>query len=228
MFGCAVSGISDVNGDARGDLAVGTRRSAKSPSDTGPAYIFDGSSGMLLHTLVGSNEEFTFFGSKLSGACDVNGDGRGDVIVGAESEADGGRAYIFDGSSGALLQTLVSHYEQEGGAFGGAVSGIPDANGDGLGDVVVGAIEEHPGLGFEHSGRAYVFYSPFGQTAGILPADLNQDSKVNCKDLIEFLRQFRGHEKEEGMGSADFNTDGSIDDWDLFLFEWHWAADGLW
>jgi hypothetical protein len=104
---------------------------------------------------------------------------------------------------------------------------MPDANDDGLGDAVVGAFGEYSRLGYEDSGRAYIFYSPFDQTL-VRTADLNNDARVNGIDLLEFFRQYRGYEKQQGMGSADLNADGFIDDWDLFLFEWHWGPDGLW
>ena len=62
-----------------------------------------------------------------------------------------GRAYIFSGSDGTLLSTLVSPKEQVSSIFGESVSGIPDVDGDGRGDVVVGAYGEDLG------GRAYIF-----------------------------------------------------------------------
>ncbi|MCA9450234.1 MAG: FG-GAP repeat protein, partial [Candidatus Omnitrophica bacterium] len=61
------------------------------------------------------------FGWYLSGVPDINGDGSGDVVVGARSDdpggspTDAGRAYIFDGATGALLQTLVSPNEEDTG-----------------------------------------------------------------------------------------------------------------
>ena len=222
-FGDSVSGIPDVNGDGRGDVIVGA--SGLGSNDAGQAFIFDGSSGMLLRILASPEpEDRGHFGESVSGIPDLNNDDRGDVIVGAAGEgpADEGRAYIFDGSSGALLQTLVSNYEQAGGFFGGGVSGIPDANGDSRGDVIVGALGEHPGLGLEDAGRAYIFYSPFGQVA-VRTADLNHDSRINCIDLLEFLRQYRNQEGSKATGSGDLNQDECIDDWDLFLFQYQWA-----
>jgi hypothetical protein len=42
----------------------------------------------------------------------------------------------------ALLYQLTSPNEQEFGRFGVSVSGVPDVDGDGRGDVVVGAYGE--------------------------------------------------------------------------------------
>jgi len=168
-FGRSVSGVGDVNGDGRGDVVVGAylEDPGASPSNAGRAYIFSGSDGSLLWTLVSPNEQREgHFGRSVSGIPDVNGDGRGDVVVGASSEhpalsrsspGNAGRAYIFSGSDGSLLWTLVSPNEQFSGFFGRSVSGIQDVNGDGRGDVVVGAFREAPGASPTSAGRAYVF-----------------------------------------------------------------------
>ena len=165
-FGVRLSGVSDVNGDGRGDVVIGAdlEDPGASPSDAGRAYIFDGSTGALLRTLVSPNEETSGqFGIWVSGVSDVNGDGRGDVVIGARQEdpgaspSDAGRAYIFDGSTGALLQTLASPNEEFDGEFGVSVSGVSDFNGDGRGDVVIGAWLEDPGASPSDAGRAYIF-----------------------------------------------------------------------
>ncbi len=168
FFGISVSGIPDVNGDGRGDVIVGARQEDTLPSatDAGRAYVFSGSDGTLLSTLVSPNPEITgLFGFHVSGVADLDGDGRGDVIVGARQEdtlpsaTDAGRVYIFSGSDGALLNTLVSPNQESFGYFGVSVSGIPDANGDGRGDVAAGALREDPGASPADAGRAYIFPS---------------------------------------------------------------------
>ncbi|MCA9441360.1 MAG: FG-GAP repeat protein, partial [Candidatus Omnitrophica bacterium] len=67
------------------------------------------------------------FGWYVSGVPDLTGDGRGDVIVGARSDnpggspTDAGRAYVYDGATGALLHSLASPNEEVGGRFGQSV-----------------------------------------------------------------------------------------------------------
>jgi hypothetical protein len=110
-----------------------------------------------------NEKEAGYFGRSVSGAGDVNGDGYADVVVGAYWENPGsspdgaGRAYVFDGQTGALLHTLVSPNEEFDGDFGISVSGAGDANGDGYDDVVVGAHWEDPGPSPSNAGRAYTY-----------------------------------------------------------------------
>ena len=146
-FGIAVSGVSDVDGDGRGDVVVGAWKES-GPADApmtraGRVYVFSGATGTLHRTLVSLNPELGgSFGISVAGVPDTDGDGRGDVIVGAWVEdldvVDAGRAYLFSGATGGLLHTLVSPNPITGGRFGTDVASVPDIDGDGRGDVVVG------------------------------------------------------------------------------------------
>jgi hypothetical protein len=137
----------------------------------GRAYVFDGQTGTVLHTLFSPNEESGgSFGFAVSGAGDTNGDGYADVIVGAcyedtgtgWSDLNAGRAYVFDGYTGLLLYTLISLNGDRRGRFGYSVSGAGDVNGNGYDDVVVGAPYEEAAAHPNDEGLAYVFD---GQTA---------------------------------------------------------------
>ena len=165
-FGWTVSGAGDVNADAYDDLLVGAHEEdpAMSPLNAGRAYVFSGQTGSLMHTLVSPNEqEYGYFGVSVSGAGDVNGDGYGDIVVGAYMEEaspnrrPAGRAYIFDGRTGNPLHTLVSDPQQAWAYFGLVVSGAGDINGDGYGDVLVGAYGENPAPSPTAAGRAHIF-----------------------------------------------------------------------
>ncbi len=103
--------------------------------NTGQAWAYDGRTGALLYTLENpepqSNPELPFsavfgFGTALSSAGDLTGDGRPEVIVGAASNdvprgcggqavpvppapagcrRDQGQAFVFDGATGARIRT---------------------------------------------------------------------------------------------------------------------------
>jgi hypothetical protein len=203
-FGWSVSGTDDANGDGYDDVVVGApwEDPGTSPS-AGRAYLFDGQTGAPLHTLVSPNEEeFSYFGQSVSAAGDVNGDSYDDVVVGSPAEDPGscpwnaGRAYVFDGQTGAPLHTLVSPNKEGGGAFGASVSGAGDVNGDGYDDVVVGAYGEDPGASPQDAGRAYVFD---GQTGNPLHT------------LVSPNEEEWGNFGAYSSGSGDVNVDGYDD-----------------
>lgn len=164
-FGASVAGVPDTDGDGRGDIAVGAPdENGGSIFSSGKVYLFSGATGVLLRTYI-SPGRITGggFGSSVAGVFDATGDGRGDIVVGAPFEhgpgapASSGRAYIFSGRSGGLWQVLATPWPQANGQFGYAVAGLRDANGDGFGDVVVGAPRESPNGSPVNSGRVHLF-----------------------------------------------------------------------
>lgn len=184
-FGFSVSSVADINGDGYADIVIGAYREnlPSNPTDSGAVYVFSGADGSLLRTLTSPNKETSgWFGRSVSGIPDVNGDGRGDILVGAHQEDPGsspancGRAYIFCGATGALLHTLVSPNEQLSGWFGFSVAGIADVDGDGLGDVVIGAPREKTGASPSEAGRAYVFNGATGALIRTLISPNEEDT----------------------------------------------------
>ena len=109
-------------------------------------------------------------GVSIAGAGDVNSDGIADVIVGAFAPTNSGvagHAYVIFGRktatrSDVVVSTLAitDGFEMSGieeDSLGMSVAGAGDVNGDGYGDVVVGAPHASP---FDRSlaGAAYVVY----------------------------------------------------------------------
>jgi hypothetical protein len=149
----AVSSAGDVNGDGYADVLVGANgASVSAPNDfAGKAYVYLGSADGLATspgvTLLGSEIRGTF-GRWVSNAGDVNGDGYGDVVIGADGESGAdaagspGHAYVYLGSALGLAAspavTLIGP-DGPGGWFGRCVAAAGDVNGDGYGDIVVGA-----------------------------------------------------------------------------------------
>lgn len=144
-LGMGVESAGDTNKDGVPD-AIATAPGASR------AYIYSGANGAVLHTLTAAPP--VGFGA-ASTAGDVNHDGHADVIVGASGSSQTsavstgpGRAYVFSGKDGKLLQTLTG--EREGDAFGSAVGGSAGA---GPALLVVGA----PTAGPNKTGRTYVY-----------------------------------------------------------------------
>jgi hypothetical protein len=109
-----------------------------------------------------SNQGSAGFGCSVATAGDVNGDGYGDVIVGAyrydNGQTDEGRAHVYHGSAAGLSASAswTAEGDQAHARFGWAVATAGDVNGDGYNDVIVGAIRYDNGETDE--GRAYVYH----------------------------------------------------------------------
>jgi hypothetical protein len=163
-FGWSVGSAGDVNGDGYDDVIVGAYTFDNGQTDEGRAYVYHGSpTGLSLtpNWTAESNQAFSYFGSSVGTAGDVNADGYDDVIVGAEGFTHGqgaeGRAFVYLGSASGLSTTpgWVAESDQVAANFGTSVGTAGDVNGDGYDDVIVGADLYDNGQSSE--GRAYVY-----------------------------------------------------------------------
>jgi hypothetical protein len=168
FHGSTVAALPDINGDGVPDIAVG---SYFSNNNQGRVYIYSGANGQLIRTIFAIHiEEEGFFGAAISAVPDVNGDGVPDIIIGAPHDSPGpspsqnGRVYIYSGATGQFLHRLIPAAPVEYGQFGYTVAGIQDVDGDGFGDVVVGApYERSRSSSSNHSGRVHIYSGRTGQ-----------------------------------------------------------------
>ncbi|MEP0546713.1 MAG: Ig-like domain-containing protein [Rhodothermales bacterium] len=206
-FGMVVSGVADADGDGRGDLLVGAQGEDGGTMDAGRTYLFSGATGGLLHTLVSPTPGLGgLFGRSVAGVPDADGDGRGDLLVGEDSDAalqNAGRAYLFSGATGALLQTIASPNPETGGFFGFSVAGVPDADGDGRGDLLVGAPSEDDEL--DNAGRAHLFS---GSTGSLLLTFVSPNSELSGL----FGRSVAGVDDADGDGRGDLLVSAPFED----------------
>src|SRR5215211_996130 len=179
--GFSVSGAGDVNGDGLADLIVGANGADPNGAYSGQSYVVfgraDGAAVELADIAAGQGGGFALNGAaegdesgfSVSGAGDVNGDGLGDLIVGAPSAdpngAYSGQSYLVFGRADAAAVELAGIAAGQGGGFalnginaydnsGRSVSGAGDVNGDGLDDLIVGAPQADPNG--EGSGQSYL------------------------------------------------------------------------
>jgi len=177
----------------------------------------DGVSGFRLE---GAGPE-AFFGLSVGSAGDFNGDGLGDVIIGARRKGAAGAAYVVFGREDGYPAVLdVSALDGEDGlrfdginpgdGAGWDVNGKIDINGDGVGDIIISAAQANPG-GVRDAGEVYVV---FGKDVGVVGpfaalfdlGDLDESTGV----------RFTGVNAFDETGSAvapagDFNGDSYLD-----------------
>ncbi|MGD8395605.1 MAG: FG-GAP-like repeat-containing protein, partial [Candidatus Eiseniibacteriota bacterium] len=143
------------------------------------------------------------YGATLASVGDVNGDGYGDVLVGAPGydygQVDEGAVFLFLGSHQGLSWMFSWYAEgnQAGAALGVSVAGAGDVNGDGYPDGIVGA----PGYTntISDEGAAFIWFSgsPYGN-----PANASW-SAFGAQENSDFGFSV--------AGGGDFNGDGYAD-----------------
>jgi len=254
-FGESLSDAGDVNGDGFDDLIIGARDADNNGTNSGRilvvsgfnstvlyslfgdaasdlddfivgavsnAKVFSGSDGSVLYNFEG---DFSSFGSSVSSAGDVNGDGFDDVVVGASDSVR-----VFSGSDGSVL------YNFDSVILGGldlsrSVSGAGDVNGDGFDDLIVGSPSNSNALVFSGSDGSVLYNfngdSDFQQRLGDSVSDAGDVNGDGFDDVIvgagdsSSARVFSGADGSllyqfDGFGfsvsgAGDVNNDGFAD-----------------
>ncbi len=191
-------GMLDLNGDGIADLAVSVTR--------GRAYVYLGDRAGLdarpAITLAGIDDPAEPAAVALADAGDVNGDGYGDLAVGAPWRPGGsyvGRAYVFHGGPEGVVGAPATTLDGRDGpdALFGNVAGAGDVNGDGYGDVFVGAPGRVTSLGDPTAqGHGYVY---LGGPAGLA-----------TEPAITLVSTGFGN-FGAGFAAGDFDGDGRVD-----------------
>lgn len=167
-FGACVALAGDVNGDGISEVLVGAPLMNVGGADRGQVRCYSGAlgTGLAATPLWTSNgtQDNAQYGFSVAGAGDLNGDGYSDVAVGepyygTTTPLVRGRVSIFHGTGASLSLNGTREGQLSNNHFGYAVSAAGDMNGDGYGELLVGA----PGV---TSGRGRV-YAYRGGSGGI-------------------------------------------------------------
>jgi FG-GAP-like repeat/FG-GAP repeat len=167
------------------------------------------------------------FGYSVASAGDFNGDGKGDVIVGATGDdnrgADSGSAFIFFGPIpwGTTINNPRKHADvilngqNTYDYFGSSVASAGDFNGDGKDDVIVGT----------SSNSAFIFFgqNPKGQLTLTADADANvilngQSDGDKFGSSVASAGDFNGDGKDDVIVGAHLDDNRGADSGSAFIF----------
>ncbi len=140
-FGISIARIADQNGDGSADLAIGAwLYDGVLGRDTGAVFIYSASTGAVIGVIEG-DQESEELGTVVADAGDVDGDGVGDLLIGAPGYTSvtaefAGRVVVYSIATGSILwQVEGSNANQH---FGREVTTAGDLDGDGMAEIAIG------------------------------------------------------------------------------------------
>ncbi len=185
----SVSGVGDLNGDGHDDVAVGF---SSFYGQRGVVYVFYGeASGMASNadtTIVGPGVRY-YLGDAVAAAGDVNGDGYGDLLVGASNRGSHGAVELYLGSASGVQTSVATTISGSStlNRVGQFMVALGDVDGDGYGDVA---------LTGTNSSKVAIYP---GAAAGL------------SSTAIATLTGTSGSSFGQGLAAGDFDGDGDAD-----------------
>lgn len=128
---------------ANNDVFIGTPYDDINGTDTGAAYLFDATTGALVQTFLNPNpNDYDKFGAAVAIAGNQ-------ILIGTPGNdsgaTDSGAAYLFDRTTGALLETYLNPTPADYDRFGSSVAIVGD-------NIAIGEL-----IGFSNPGHVYLF-----------------------------------------------------------------------
>ncbi len=208
LFGNALAGGLDVDGDGVPDLVIGARRADLAALNGGRVEVRSGASGAPLLGVDGAGAGDSL-GQAVGLVGDLDGDGRAEFVVGAPFGDDGawngGGASVLTGAAGATLFAVPGQVQF--GLLGWSVAGCGDVDLDGVNDFVIGAPEEDGGG--TDSGALYVHS---GATGSFLWGKIGQADGDRLGRAVAGAGDLDGDGHADVLGGADQEDVGALED----------------
>jgi hypothetical protein len=223
--GSRLAGGHDINGDGIDDLVVSAPVLSTNGFQSGAAYVVFGRpsfpESVSISDLNGSNGfrvdgayAEQQFGESAASLGDINGDGLGDIAIGAPFPLDGdprGSAYVIFGRAAFPANFIVTILDGSNGfrvlpsvqtaQLGASIAGIGDVNADGRGDILIGARADASG-----NGAAYIIYG-----RDTWPASFSTGSLTLATGWRIHGQSFGDQLGDVVDSLGDFNSDGVPD-----------------
>ena len=180
-LGTSVLAGLNLDGDLDRDLVAGAPYADfVNSADVGVVRVYDGTTLAIKNSYYGAAGDF--FGWKLDGGLDYDGDGHPDVIVGAPysdiTGTNSGRVVVLSGYDLYTQLGVQEIYDWPGpranSLFGSAVLACYDVNDDGSNDILVGASGYVPLLFGNDNGAVMIYSGETGDRLGTLYGDADE------------------------------------------------------
>jgi hypothetical protein len=144
LFGYAVAGTGDLNGDGYDDIVIGEPLNSSNSLGEGMVWLFEGgpngSAANPIVTMVGGQANVRF-GTAFGGAGDIDEDGYDDLFIARAGGAGGkGELLLQFGSNDSFIETTFNVWSSgvNGTRKGTIMESIGDVDGDGQPEWILG------------------------------------------------------------------------------------------
>ncbi|WP_138484202.1 FG-GAP-like repeat-containing protein [Dyadobacter bucti] len=222
-FGVSMSGAGDVNGDGYADIIVGAPGFAiNANADEGACFVYYGTKTGIntnQYKILSLPQNSDDFGTSVSKAGDVNGDGYSDIVVGApeySTQMGDGAVAIYYGASIGLSEansTILTSNQQDSD-LGNSVAGA-DMNGDGYSDILAGSQGyDNPAIN-----QGAVFIYPGSENgAGSEPIMLERIGAVVFGTEVASAGDINGDGYQDLILSAAYEKQANFDNGVIYVF----------